>query len=215
MKTLFRQAPSLFGAAAAAAFLGGASTRQQANAMVDICEPFPGMMTSCSFSDEVDWSGTINFLNPIRCKTPKVGVHCVGANNKYGRKNKDICVFLLVSKRFLCIRSLLETRNIGTALFSYLILNDSYILDQISIPWKNTQHNTPPLGLISNLRVLDEAESANAEQCVYGNMWTRYLQGQHFSVHVPPLFWKNLTREFIPRGLLSSDLPVYRTRKFG
>lgn len=73
MKTLFGRGPFLLGVAAAV-LLGGAST-QQADA-VDIWESIPGMMTSCSFSDEVDWSGTINFLNQIQCKTPKVSVHC-------------------------------------------------------------------------------------------------------------------------------------------
>lgn len=91
MKTLFGRGRPLLGAAAAV-LLGGAST-QQANAIIDIWEPFPGMMTSCSFSDDVDWSGTINFLNPIPCKTPKVSVYykyCVGAHNDHEQENNDL-----------------------------------------------------------------------------------------------------------------------------
>eukprot|EP00904_Undaria_pinnatifida_P002122 jgi/Undpi1/11910/HiC_scaffold_4.g01609.m1 len=89
MKTLFGRGRPLLGAAAAV-LLGGAST-QQANAIIDIWEPFPGMMTSCSFSDDVDWSGTINFLNPILCKTPKV-VHIRDDTAALVRTKNDVLV---------------------------------------------------------------------------------------------------------------------------
>ena len=57
-------------AVAAALLMKGASAQEVGDKLWQV---YPGIMMSCSFaSDEVDWFGTITFIRPIECKTPKV-----------------------------------------------------------------------------------------------------------------------------------------------